>query len=116
MITERLFILFSVSLPENFGQLRKLEVLSLNANSLTHLPQSFSNLVNLKSLTVSGNLLTAFPAELLSLQKLDSVDLSRNKISDLPPDMSTLPVEVNLSHNQVRFSLFFSTSALKIGF
>lgn len=97
----------SASLPDDFGQLKKLEALILVDNSLTCLPRSFSNLTNLKTLTLSKNQFKTFPTEILPLQQLDSVDLSQNLITQLPSDMSALQaVELNLNQNQVRPHLF----------
>ena len=90
-------------LPSELSQLKKLEVLILNKNSLKVLPAGlFTSLSHLKTLSLSSNQLTAFPEGLGTSRHLDVVDLSDNKIRTLPESVSELQVvELNMNKNQV---------------
>ena len=96
-------ICFSGSLPEEIGNLKKLETLSLENNMLTSLPGSFKNLSHLRTLSLTGNGFRSFPDVLSDLKSLDAVDLSRNKVSEIPGNVRICQViELNLNQNQVR--------------
>lgn len=90
-------------LPSELSQLKKLEVLILNKNSLKVLPTGlFTSLSHLKTLSLASNHLTAFPEGLGTSRHLDVVDLSDNKIRTLPESVSELQVvELNMNKNQV---------------
>ena len=89
-------------MPEEFGNLKKLETLSLENNVLTSLPASVKNLSHLRTLNLTGNGFRAFPDVLSDLKSLDAVDLSRNKITQIPAATRTCQViELNLNQNQV---------------
>ena len=97
-----LFYSIAGALPEEFGNLKKLETLSLENNVLTSLPASVKNLSHLRTLNLTGNGFRAFPDILSDLKSLDAVDLSRNKITQIPAATRTCQViELNLNQNQV---------------
>lgn len=97
------FLCFLGVLPLELSQLKKLEVLILNKNSLKVLPTGlFTSLSHLKTLSLASNQLTAFPEGLGTSRHLDVVDLSDNKIRTLPESVSELQVvELNMNKNQV---------------
>ncbi|KAF8105209.1 hypothetical protein N665_0161s0009 [Sinapis alba] len=72
----------SSSLPSEFSNLKKLEVLSLSSNSfLGQVPSSFSNLNKLSILILSKNDLTGSFPLMWNLTKLVLLDLSNNHFS-----------------------------------
>ncbi|ESQ51896.1 hypothetical protein EUTSA_v10016267mg [Eutrema salsugineum] len=79
----------SSSLPSEFSNLNRLEVLSLASNSFVgQVPSSFSNLILLTHLNLSHNeLIGSFPP-LRNLTKLSFLDLSYNQFSGtIPSDL-----------------------------
>lgn len=97
-----LFCFFSEIIPNEIGNLKGLEHLSLDGNLLTRLPDSVSQLSNLRTLNVSENKLTHFPEAINTLKNLDAVNLSRNKITEVPGSVGTCQaIELNLNQNQV---------------
>ena len=90
------------SLPD-LSQLKKLETLAADHNSLTSLPDSLSQLKSLISLHLSHNKIPSFPPHLRHLTHLQFVDLSTNQIAEIPAenvDGLTL-VELNLNNNSI---------------
>lgn len=97
-----LLIFLPAFLPDELGNLKKLETLSLNNNHLRELPSTFGQLSALKTLSLSGNRLGALPPQLCSLRHLDVVDLSKNQIRSIPDIVGELQViELNFNQNQV---------------
>ena len=88
-------------LPEEIGQLVKLETLVICGNLLNALPKSLSKLRSLREFDASHNQISTFPVTLSSLNNLDSVDLSSNKIKSIPDGVEELQLTI-LSLNQVR--------------
>ncbi len=68
-------------LPESFGDLASLEVLSVVNNSLTHLPESFVNLRSLKRISLRANAIRALPYGFDAMPSLVSVDLRDNPLT-----------------------------------
>lgn len=66
------------ALPENIGQLTRLEKFALAGNQIRVLPESFAQLKNLGLLRISANALTEFPEVLLELPKLAWLAFSGN--------------------------------------
>ena len=91
-------------LPEEIGQLVKLETLVICGNLLNALPKSLSKLKNLREFDASRNQISTFPVALSSLNNLDSVDLSSNKIKSIPDGVEELQLTI-LSLNQVRLKI-----------
>src|SRR5437773_11801804 len=56
-------------LPDEIGQLTKLEELNLSHNLLTTLPEAIGQLTNLQSLALDANQLIAFPKSIGQLIK-----------------------------------------------
>ena len=103
MILILLFLCPLGVLPSEISQLKKLEVLIINKNSLKALPAGlFTSLSHLKTLSLASNQLTAFPEGLGTSRHLDVVDLSNNKIRSLPESVGDLQaVELNMNKNQL---------------
>ena len=90
------------SLPD-LGQLKKLETLTADHNSLSSLPDTLSQLKSLKSLHLSHNKLSTFPPHLCQLSHLLFADLSTNQIAEIPAEnVEVLTViELNLNNNRI---------------
>lgn len=92
----------SASLPDELGDLKKLETFNLSSNSLSTLPDSFVNLKSLKTVVLSHNLFTTVPLCICQLTHADYVDLSANKIVTIPEGIQVISaVEINLNQNQI---------------
>ncbi|KAL1221824.1 Receptor like protein 26 [Cardamine amara subsp. amara] len=96
----------SSSLPSEFSNLNRLEVLSLGSNGFTgQVPTSISNLILLTHLNLSHNELTGSFPLVRNLTKLSFLDLSYNQLSGtIPSDLLfTLPFlsYLNLKKNQL---------------
>ena len=92
------------ALPENIGNLTKLETISFSGNRITSIPPSvIPKLKNLTSILLNNNKLQRFPIEICQLSKLDAVDLSGNLIQTIPDSLDTLQViELNLNQNRLK--------------
>ena len=94
--------LIPVTLPEQIGDLKKLETLIVNLNQLTGFPQSLSNLRSLKTINASHNHFAIMPVVVYSLRNLDVIDFSSNKITAVPDGINAIQaIEINLNQNQV---------------
>jgi hypothetical protein len=97
------------TLPESFGNLKKLHTLNLVFNkNLKTIPDSFGNLESLKFLSISGgdfqtpNILEFLPEGFGKLNNLQQLNLSSNNLSELPKsfkDLKSLQY-LNLSNNK----------------
>ncbi len=112
----RELIVYSIieHLPEEIGDLTKLEALDLGSylflssnektiKSIEQLPESIGNLVNLRFLKVNAHL-TSLPDSLKNLTKLEILNLNGNNLSELPSyyDDSELREEYpNLSFKEI---------------
>jgi len=94
-----------INLPNELGDLTKLELLSLSYNFLSSLPASLSQLHHLRELKVSGNRLREFPLEVTFLPNLQLLDLSLNQLSSLPcTGLCDLQVvDLNLNENNLHY-------------
>jgi len=72
------------TLPESFGELKKLQILELSYNNLTSLPESFGNLKDLHTLLLNNNKLTFLPETFVNLTSLNKLNLSNNQFSEIP--------------------------------
>ncbi|MBC8310670.1 MAG: hypothetical protein H8E72_00025 [Candidatus Marinimicrobia bacterium] len=77
-------------LPENFGDLIKLETLELWWHNLNVLPSSFTKLENLHTLRLKGNRLKILNPNFGLLSNLVTLDLGYNELISLPESISTL--------------------------
>jgi Leucine-rich repeat (LRR) protein len=106
-------LLFSETLPQEIGNLKKLETLSLDNNLLRQLPGTFLNLKHLRTVNLSGNGFKTFPQELCDLTHLDAIDLSKNRITEIQPNSKTChTIELNLNQNQVCYKFLYYVHSL----
>ncbi|XP_010513095.1 PREDICTED: receptor-like protein 12 [Camelina sativa] len=100
----------SSSLPSEFGNLNRLEVLSLPSNGfLGQIPSSFGNLTQLFYLDLSYNELTGSFPLLRNLSKLTVVELSQNHLSGtLSPNSSLFELH-HLRYLSLSFNNFSSS-------
>ena len=108
------------SLPKDFMNLSKLEVINFSGNLFTQfpfqllelrfareiylgnnkihtLPRSYSDLQRLEVLYLGGNQIKIIPEEMSQLRSLTSLNLSANQISHLPSNMAKLKMIRNLA-------------------
>lgn len=82
------------SLPENFGNLTKLDTLIMYNNQdskvLSSLPESFGNLTKLRYLKISGMGINNIPESFSNLTSLNYLDLEGNIINKLPDNFGNL--------------------------
>ena len=93
-------------LPQNFGDLSKLQSLILIACGLKTLPESFSCLECLQYIDLSENQLTRLPDFWGHFSYLHHLDLQMNSLETLPPSIGQL-------HSLTK--LFVGANALEIG-
>ncbi|KAK3911726.1 Protein flightless-1 [Frankliniella fusca] len=92
-------------IPEEMGNLLKLEHLSLKRNCLERLYGELPELSCLRSLNLRHNKLksSGIPAELFRLEELSTLDLSHNNLREVPEglDRARSLLVLNLSHNMI---------------
>nr|XP_043620184.1 receptor-like protein EIX2 [Erigeron canadensis] len=84
---------FNGSMPNKFGEFKKLEQLLLSANELSGpVPPSLGGLSSLRHLKVNSNQLSgSIPASLGSLSRLETLDLNSNQLSgSIPASLGNL--------------------------
>uniref|UniRef100_M4DZ04 Disease resistance R13L4/SHOC-2-like LRR domain-containing protein n=1 Tax=Brassica campestris TaxID=3711 RepID=M4DZ04_BRACM len=105
----------SSSIPSEFGNLNRLEVLSLKNNGFVgQVPSSFNNLSLLSVLRLSRNKLTGSFSLVRNLTKLSYLALSHNQLSGtLPSSLLTMPSlkYLNLHGNDLTGSIEFDNSS-----
>ncbi|KAF8105231.1 hypothetical protein N665_0161s0030 [Sinapis alba] len=105
----------SSSLPSEFSNLNKLEVLSLSSNGFTgKVPSSISNLSLLSSLDISQNELTGSFPLVHSLPKLSVLNISYNHLSgNIPSSLLMMPLLsiVDLTENHLTGSIDIPNSS-----
>lgn len=77
--------------PSSIGDLKRLEVLSLQSNLLTNIPPEVCLLERLTTIHLQGNQLRTVPNLLGRLKNLTDLDLSNNMFEDFPAVLTTLP-------------------------
>ena len=71
-------------------------------NNINRLPDEFGNLINLEILTINYNYITELPHTIKNLTKLYRIDLASNKIMTLQSEIFVLPLyELNLFNNMI---------------
>ena len=90
-------------LPTEIGEFKKLKILDLTKNGLTHLPESICTLTDLTELNLGENQLKELPASIGKLVNLTTLNLSSNKLKDLPESFFHLPklTTLDLGENQI---------------
>lgn len=91
--------------PEELGNLLKLEHLSLKNNQLEKLFGELTELTCLRSLNLRRNCIksSGVPPELFHLEELTTLDLSHNKLKEVPEGLEKAKslLVLNLSHNNI---------------
>lgn len=77
------------SLPESFGQLKRLSLLYLSYNQFEVFPESFSQLTNMNSLYINNNTLQFLP-DVSNFSRLRLLKLSNNNIKSFPTILGQL--------------------------
>lgn len=92
-------------IPEEMGNLLKLEHLSLKNNQLEKLFGELTELTCLRSLNLRKNQIksSGIPPELFRLDELTTLDLSHNKLKEVPEGLEKAKslLVLNLSHNNI---------------
>lgn len=92
-------------IPEEMGNLLKLEHLSLKNNQLEKLFGELTELTCLRSLNLRKNCIksSGVPPELFHLEELTTLDLSHNKLKEVPEGLEKAKslLVLNLSHNNI---------------
>jgi len=88
-------------LPENFGELSGLEILSIEGGGLKVLPDSFGQLSNLKTLSLQRNRFTDFPQPICDLPNLETLECTKDTIEKISrigglPKLKELRLHSNL--------------------
>jgi Leucine-rich repeat (LRR) protein len=92
------------SLPESFGNLQKLEELSLSAHRFSRLPEPVTRLTNLRTLNLPSNQIEELPESFGDLASLEDLDLALNRIRTLPEAFGRLTnlKRLDLNSNHLR--------------
>ena len=90
-----------IRLPAEIGNLKNLEVLTLDDQIIKELPASITQLTYLKALHLRNNALTALPDDFGNLSQLEILDLKANDLKALPASFSNLKKldQLNLGFN-----------------
>ena len=78
------------TIPENIGNLKKLEILDVSDNELISLPKAIGDLESLKFLYLDYNQITSIPDEIGNLKNLIHTNLSYNNITNIPSSLGNL--------------------------
>ncbi len=78
------------ALPESFGDLKSLQILSIDNNQLMTLPKPILQLKSLQELDLGHNQLTTLPESFGHLESLQILDLISNKLTTLPESFGEL--------------------------
>jgi len=91
------------TVPNELGNLRKLEYLDLGFNDFDTIPNVFSNMKNLKKLYLDSNKLTEIPDSIMKLKYLEELDMRFNDLTIIPDSINKLKnlVYLDLSENDI---------------
>ncbi|WMI65078.1 leucine-rich repeat protein [Aestuariibaculum sp. YM273] len=89
------------ALPDSFGNLTKLRYLDLNGMGISHMPESFSNLISLNYLELQGNEITKLPENFGNLKNLETFR-GPGLLQNIPNSFSNL--------ENLKFCFFFINS------
>ncbi|KAI8913430.1 hypothetical protein EDD86DRAFT_200530 [Gorgonomyces haynaldii] len=81
---------FSGPIPQEFGNLKKLEILNAGDCQLSGLPSNLGDMTALKALYLDGNQITTIPPSINNLRNLVNLTLFKNPITGPLPRMSGL--------------------------
>jgi len=85
-----------LSLPENIGDLKDLEELTVIRTEISAIPESLFDLANLKKLDIKQNKITSLGSEVSKLKKLETLDVSMNQLARVPDELTKLKALSNL--------------------
>ena len=88
-----------IDIPESFGELNNLREFYVYSNPVTSLTDSIVNLINLNTLTITGTGLTSIPDSIGRLNKLNSLILDDNQLISIPESICNLPTNCYISVN-----------------
>ncbi|TXD46674.1 leucine-rich repeat domain-containing protein [Polaribacter sp. IC073] len=89
------------SLPDSFGNLTKMRYLKLSSMGINNIPESFSNLTELNYLDLEGNILNKLPDNFGNLKKLETLR-GPALLQNIPESFSNL--------ESLKFCFFFINS------
>lgn len=92
-------------IPAGFGSLNSLEILRLSNNQIESLPDEIGNLIKLENVDLAWNKLSAIPDGASYWGNLKHFAASNNQIEYVPADFGQLPFiqHIDLSYNRLRF-------------
>jgi Leucine-rich repeat (LRR) protein len=90
-------------LPNDIGNLKKLEALTIDGMNLKEIPESFGNLESLKYFSAYSNHISVIPESFGNLSSIYELNLGNNNISHFPASMS------NLSNTLSKFYIYGNT-------
>jgi len=73
------------NIPNEIGNLKKLELLFLDHNNINNVPKNIGNIINLKELDLSENNLTSYPKAIGNLKNIERLYLNGNPIDEAIP-------------------------------
>jgi Leucine-rich repeat (LRR) protein len=77
------------SIPESFGKLKNIRYLNLSGMGISNIPESFSNLTNLNYLDLEGNVINKLPKNFGNLKRLETLR-GPGLLTALPSSFSNL--------------------------
>lgn len=91
------------ALPQEIGNMTKLQEILLGSNQLSSLPASFINLTNLQELSLRDNKFQSLPLVLTDLHNLQKLNLESNQLIMLPQEIGKLTKlqELSLRNNKL---------------
>jgi hypothetical protein len=101
------------SLPDTIGHCDKLEFINLHENSLVNLPKSMGT-SKVKQLFLPGNKLETLPYELWPLETLEKLDLTNNPLSDFEQSLINRDIDTlrDYFHQRSSMSIFVSHAVI----
>jgi len=91
------------NLPLSVGKLKRLKVLKANGNRIINLPDTIGDCINLETLNLSENQLKILPETLGNCVSLASIQLQNNDLLQLPLTLAGLKdtiKDINVKNNQ----------------
>ena len=78
------------ALPDNIGNLKKLEILEVAGTSISHFPKSIGECNNLINITANAARIKEIPKEIAGCKELKNINLGYNKIQTVPKEIGKL--------------------------
>ncbi|MBM9592117.1 leucine-rich repeat domain-containing protein [Leptospira sp. 201903075] len=92
-------------LPISIGNLKKVEELTLQYDSLKELPKEIGNLKQLKILNLFGNPIKTLPEEIGNLENLEILLLGRTELNEIPAVIGRLQKLKTLALDETKVQL-----------